>query len=232
MARADRLLNLIQILRRHRNPVSGRALAEELGISLRTLYRDVATLQGQGATIEGEPGIGYLLRPGFLLPPLMFTEEEIEAIALGASWVAKRADGALAAAATNAMAKIAAVLPTDLRESLEGEALMVGPGAPIVGGRIDLSEFRLAIRRERKLQIRYRDAKGRETERLIWPISLGFFDQVRVLAAWCESRQDFRHFRADRIAATSLLDARYPRRRRQLIKEWRATLEHSTADKI
>jgi predicted DNA-binding transcriptional regulator YafY len=228
MPKADRLLALIQILRRHRHPVSGQALAEELGVSLRTLYRDVAALQGQGATIEGEPGVGYLLRPGFLLPPLMFSEEEIEALALGAQWVARRADKPLAAAARDALAKIAAVLPTDLREGLEGENLLVGHGAPIASGPVELSVIRQAIRAERKLDIGYRDASGEETRRLIWPITLAFFDQVRVLAAWCETRADFRHFRADRITSLTETAQRYPYRRRLLLKDWRsAGHEHS-----
>lgn len=223
MARADRLLALIQILRRHRHPVSGQALADELNISLRTLYRDVATLQGQGATIEGEPGVGYLLRPGFLLPPLMFSPEEIEAIALGAQWVARRTDEPLANAARDALAKIAAVLPADLREGLEGESLLVGPGAPIASGPVDLSRIRRAIRAEHKLDIAYRDASGEETRRRIWPITLAFFDQVRVVAAWCETRADFRHFRADRITSLTETAQRYPRRRRLLMKEWRSS---------
>src|SRR6516225_364885 len=105
MSRAERLLDLIQILRRHRRPVAGKLLAEELGISLRTLYRDIASLQAQGAGIEGEAGIGYVLKPGFMLPPLMFSEEEIEALVLGSRWVAERGDQRLAAAAKNALAR-------------------------------------------------------------------------------------------------------------------------------
>ena len=109
MSRAERLLALIQCLRRHRQPVSGQTLATELGISLRTLYRDIASLQAQGASIDGEPGVGYVLRPGFMLPPLMFSEEELEALLLGSRWVAERADARLGAAARNAMARIGAV---------------------------------------------------------------------------------------------------------------------------
>src|SRR5580698_3000252 len=108
MSRAQRLLDLIQILRRHRFPVAGTALADELGISLRTLYRDIDTLKAQGAHIDGEPGVGYILRPGFMLPPLMFSEEEIEALVLGSRWVHQRADRALADAAANVLAKIGA----------------------------------------------------------------------------------------------------------------------------
>src|SRR5690348_10920258 len=149
MSRAERLLDLIQILRRHRQPVSGQALADELDISLRTLYRDIASLQGQGAGIAGEAGVGYILKPGFMLPPLMFSEEEIEALVLGSRWVAKRGDTRLGAAAENALAKIAAVLPEDLREQLDASALLVGVGEAIAAGDAELATIREAIRRER-----------------------------------------------------------------------------------
>src|SRR5437667_11671613 len=119
MSRAQRLLDLIQLLRQHRWPVSGAVLAEALGVSLRTLYRDIETLRGQGAHIDGEAGIGYVLRPGFMLPPLMFSEEEIEALVLGGRWVAAQPDEPLGKAARNALAKIAAVLPDALQRSLE-----------------------------------------------------------------------------------------------------------------
>lgn len=119
MSRSERLLELMQCLRRHRLPVTSTVLAAELGISLRTLYRDIASLRAQGAHIEGEPGIGYVLRPGFLLPPLMFSAQELEALMLGARWVSQRTDRELACDAQNALAKIAAVLPADLRQSLE-----------------------------------------------------------------------------------------------------------------
>ncbi|NUB08754.1 YafY family transcriptional regulator [Azospirillum sp. Vi22] len=221
MSRAERLIDLIQCLRRHRRPVSGHVLADELGVSLRTIYRDIATLQAQGARIDGEPGVGYLLQPGFLLPPLMFAEEEIEALALGIRWVADRADGALGAAAQNALAKIAAVLPPDLRDRMDASALLVGPGEPIVGDGVDLAVVRRAIRSERKLSIAYRDRDGAATERTVWPFALGFFDRLRVMVAWCELRGAIRHFRADRIVSVTALEARYPRRRQALLKEWR-----------
>ena len=224
MSRSERLLDLIQILRRHRRPVSGRTLAGEMDVSIRTLYRDIATLQGQGAPIEGEAGLGYVLKPGFMLPPLMFTDEEIEAIVLGSRWVAKQPDQRLSAAAANALAKIAAVLPDDLREDLDASTLLVGPAMTAIEG-IDLGVVRQAIRNERKLGFLYRDAGGAASQRVVWPFALGFFDKVRVVVAWCEMRQDFRHFRADRISGLNAIDARYPRRRQVLLKEWRATLD-------
>ena len=228
MSRAERLLSLIQLLRRHRHPVSGQALAAELGISLRTLYRDIASLQSQGAAIDGAPGFGYVLQPGFMLPPLMFTQDEIEALVLGSRWVADRGDSRLGGAARQALAKIAAVLPQELRQALDSSALIVGPavdapapGAAPSAGDTELATLRLAIRNEHKLLLRYRDASGRDTERNVWPIALGFFERVRVLIAWCELRQQLRHFRTDRIAAVTALEQRYPRRRQVLLREWR-----------
>ena len=184
MSRAARLLDLLQLLRQHRRPVSGAALASALGISLRSLYRDIATLQGQGAEISGEAGIGYVLRPGFLLPPLMFQEEEIEALALGLRWVAQQGDPVLVEASRVALAKLAGVLPVGVRSALEESSLVVPPADQAA---VDLlPTLRRAIRAGRCLVLRYRDEQGRETERRVWPFGLVYFDQVRLLAAWCE----------------------------------------------
>ena len=221
MSRSARLLDLIQVLRRHRRPVSGQRLAAELGVSLRTIYRDIATLTAQGAPIEGEAGLGYVLRPGFVLPPLMFTAEEIEALVLGSRWVAQRADRPLAEAARNALAKIGAVLPGDQHDGLEATGLLAAPGEPLVAQPANLTLLREAIRRERKIRIGYASGSREETTRTLWPLALAFFDQALVLAAWCELRQGFRHFRADRILALTPLDERYPGRRRALLKAWR-----------
>jgi biotin operon repressor len=147
VSRAQRLLDLIQLLRRHRFPVRGAALADELGVSLRTLYRDIAVLNVQGAHIDGEAGVGYVLRPGFMLPPLMFSEEEIEALVLGSRWVAERADGPLRAAARNALARIVAVLPDDLRDGADASGLLVGPGEAIAAGDAELMVAWCELRR-------------------------------------------------------------------------------------
>jgi predicted DNA-binding transcriptional regulator YafY len=221
MSRAERLLQLMQVLRRHRFPVSGAVLARELGVSLRTLYRDIVSLQSQGARIDGEAGLGYVLRPGFLLPPLMFSEEEIEALVLGSRWVADRADSRLADAARGAIAKVAAVLPPDLRIELDTSALLIAPGPQIAAGDQELATIRQAIRSERKLVVKYRDLKEQESLRTIWPFALAFFDRVRVVVAWCELRRDMRHFRTDRILDLSVSKTQYPRRRHALLKEWR-----------
>ncbi len=230
MSRSERLFDLLQALRRHRRPVSGKVLAGETGVSIRTLYRDIASLQAQGAVIEGEPGVGYVLRPGFLLPPLMFPPEEIEALVLGSRWVAERADDHLRDAARNALARIAAVLPAELRDELDASALLVGPGVRPAPESVDLAILRKAIRAERKLSISYRNGSGASSRRVIWPFALSFFDLARVVVGWCELRQDFRHFRADRIIEAEVLDARYPRRRQALLRQWRAAQGISQRD--
>jgi predicted DNA-binding transcriptional regulator YafY len=221
MSRSERLLELIQTLRRYRRPVSGQTLADETNVSLRTLYRDIATLQAQGADIEGEPGMGYILKPGFLLPPLMFSEDEIEALVLGSRWVASRTDSDLSRAASNVLAKIAAVLPDDMKPKLESSNLLVPQYHNEIADVVDLSLVRKAIRNEHIVEIGYVDAAGVPTERRIWPFALGFYDRVRVVAAWCEMRNDFRNFRTDRIQRMEPQGKRYPRRKAELLKAWR-----------
>jgi predicted DNA-binding transcriptional regulator YafY len=173
---AERLLDLIQALRRYRRPVSGRTLAAGIGVSIRTLYHDIGSLQAQRAPVEGEAGVGYILRPGFMLPPLMFSEDEIEALVLGSRWVAERGDDRLGGAGRDALAKIAAVLPTDLRatdlratdlrESLDAPNLLVGPAAAIPD-LVDIGVIRRATRTEREIEIYYCDGHGRTSERTI-----------------------------------------------------------------
>jgi predicted DNA-binding transcriptional regulator YafY len=221
MSRAHRLLELIQVLRQHRRAVTGAVLAEELGVSLRTLYRDIDALRAQGAHIDGESGVGYMLRPGFMLPPLMFSEEEIEALVLGSRWVSERADGVLGKAARSVLTKVCAVLPDDLKDGIDASSLLIGPGQPIAAGDAELPAIRRAIRSERAIQIAYVDERGSATQRTIWPIALTFYDRVRVVVAWCESREGYRHFRTDRITALEVTPDRYPRRRTALLKEWR-----------
>lgn len=222
MSRTERLLHLVQLLRRHRYAVSGAVLAEELGISLRSLYRDIATLKAQGARIEGESGVGYMLRPGFTIPPLMFSADEIEAIVLGSRWVAKRGDPRLALAAKDALAKIAAVLPPELRDEVDAAPLMVGPStANAARNDVWMATLRHAMRIERKVVIRYRNERGDETERLLSPFAIGFFDNVQLVVAWCDLRNDFRSFRIDRILHVDLTGEEFARRRRDFLRDWR-----------
>lgn len=230
MSRAERLLTLLERLRLRRTPVQGAQLAQDLGISLRTLYRDIATLQQQGARIEGEAGIGYVLRPGHSLPPLMFSIEELEALALGTQWVIERSgDPPLAEAARHALAKVRAVLPAAERFELDHNPLLVPDGQPLAFDPALLPQIRRAIRAQRKLRLDYRDAQGQLSERIVWPFALGFFEQSRVLSAWCELRTECRHFRLDRMRACEPLPERYPRPRQQLMREWLDGMQH-TAD--
>ena len=211
----------MQVLRRHRGTVSGETLARESGVSLRTIRRDIATLQSLGAEIDGEPGVGYILRPGFLLPPLSFTAEELQALVAGAQWVGRQTDEALALAAQNAIAKIGSVLPPDMRRALDDDALYVARKKEDTSG-LDLARVRQAMRDQHKMRIAYADHAGAATDRTIWPIMLGFVESKRFVAGWCELRQDFRLFRADRIVQAEFLHERYAGNRRQLVKEWRA----------
>lgn len=229
MSRSERLLQLLQVLRRHRRPVSGQALADELTVSVRTLYRDIASLKAQGAEIDGEPGVGYALRPGFVLPPLMFRPTEIEALMLGLRWVADRGDPALAVGAREAATRIAAVLPTTLRRELETSASHVGAGAGVRSS-LDAGGFevlRTAIREGRKIGLDYRDKQDVISHRVIWPFALVYFEEARVLAAWCELRGDFRNFRADRISLLELLDEHAPRSPQVMLSDWRRALRAS-----
>ncbi|HEX8045904.1 YafY family protein [Rhizobium sp. ICMP 5592] len=220
MSQSQRLFDVLQILRRHRQAVSGNYLAQETGVSLRTIYRDIALLQSMGAEIEGESGFGYVLKPGFMLPPLMFSEEEIKAIALGVQWISRQTDEGLASAAHNALSKIDAVLPSELRHKLVDNDFHVGR-TMLPTPAIDLKLLRQAMQQQMKLRIVYRDSKDADSERIIWPIAVAFFDSRRIIAGWCELRQDFRMFRADRIQRTELLADRYPGQRRELVRQWR-----------
>jgi predicted DNA-binding transcriptional regulator YafY len=232
-SRSERLLALIQALRRHRRPVTARQLATELSVSVRTIYRDIETLVAQGAAIAGEAGVGFVMRPGFMLPPLMFRDEEIEALMLGSRWVAQLPDAPLARAAADAVAKITAVLPDRLRHRVEDAGLFAVPRTAAALDRIDASLVREAIREEHKLRIAYLRDEDQETVRVIWPIAIAFFERVRVVVAWCELRQGFRHFRTDRITSAELIGERLPRRRGELLTEWReAERMAETADRI
>ncbi|MBP0579070.1 YafY family transcriptional regulator [Labrys sp. LIt4] len=226
MARTSRLLSLLQILRGKRRPVTAAALAAELAVSERTLYRDIAELVAQGAPIQGEAGIGYILRPGLFLPPLMLSEDETEAIVLGLRYVEQRGDDTLGRAARDALAKIEAVLPPAAQEIARNPVALPGPShRSFPDNRVAIEVFRSAIRAQAKLRIDYGDLNGQATTRVIWPIAIGFMNEARMLAAWCELRQDFRHFRTDRIAAASEIGERYPGRRSQLVKSWRAVMD-------
>jgi predicted DNA-binding transcriptional regulator YafY len=225
MRRADRLFQIIQVLRRGSRPVTADAIAEELETSKRTIYRDIATLIGQRVPIRGEAGIGYVLDGGFDLPPLMLTQDEIEAAVLGAQWVASRAEPTLARAAQDLIAKIGATVPERLRPFILEPATATPPGPRLADG-VDTARVRASIHAGRKIALSYRDEQGRDTRRVIWPVTLGYLETVRILAAWCELRQDFRHFRTDRVTEATFLDERYPSRPAALRAKWRRGLSH------
>ncbi|WP_332766221.1 helix-turn-helix transcriptional regulator [Phenylobacterium sp.] len=224
MRRADRLFQIIQILRRSRGPITADKVAEELETSKRTVYRDIATLMGQRVPIRGEAGMGYVLDQGFDLPPLMLTPDEIEAAVLGAQWVIGRGDPALARAAEDLIAKIAAAVPERLRPYALEPTSRVPPAWMTEPDRVDMAQVRLAIRSGRKIHLKYRDEQERPTERLIWPITVGYMQTVRLLIGWCELRQDFRSFRTDRVEEAAFLEDRYPERPAALRAKWRASI--------
>lgn len=221
MRRADRLFQIIQILRRHRGPVTADVIAAELETSKRTVYRDIADLCAQRVPIRGEAGIGYVLEHGFDLPPLMLTQDEVEAAVLGAQWVATRGDPELARAALDLIAKIGATVPERLRPMVMEPATRAAPNFRALPDRLDMAAARRAIHDGRKIRIAYRDEQERETSRTIWPVGVGYYEAVRLLVAWCELRQDFRSFRTDRVTAAEFLDERYPERPAALRARWR-----------
>lgn len=219
-ARAARLLALLQILARHRYPVSGASLAEELSISLRTLYRDIASLRAQGADIQGEAGTGYLLAPGYLLPPMMFTPEQLDALALGLRWVATYGDAEIGKAAQEVAGKVMQSIPPPMQSLFEHATLLVGSAETAVESE-HVAELRAAIRRQLKVSIRYTDRQGKTSERVIWPFALGYLSRDLLLAAWCETRGDFRHFAVAHIESVQLLECAAPHSRQRLLRMWR-----------
>lgn len=226
MRRTERLFAIIQILRRARAPITAAAMADELETSLRTVYRDVAELVAQRVPVRGEAGIGYMLERGYDMPPLMLTPDEIEAAVLGAQWVAARGDPALSRAALDLVAKIGAVIPAHLRPFLLDTALT----APDRSSRVkpdglDVGRVRAAIRTQTKIRLTYIDEAERETTRTVWPVAIAYYEAVRLLAAWCELRQDFRHFRTDRVSLAEFLEERYPARKDVLRSQWRKAAE-------
>ena len=222
MRRTERLFQIIQILRSTRSPITGRALADELEISLSTLYRDMAELHAQRISITGEAGIGYVLDDGYDMPPLMLTADELEAAALGAAWVAAEADPSLARAARDLVSKLSAAIPKELRPVvLDGSSRPIKTRAR-VKEHFDSAVLRHAIRDRYRLQIAYTDRDGRSTDRIVWPLLIAYLDRTRYLVGWCETKADYRHFKTERIAGIDVLGEKYPGRRAALLKDWEA----------
>ena len=225
MRRADRLFQIVQLLRRSSKPVTAEAIAGELETSKRSVYRDIAALMGQRVPIRGEAGVGYVLDGGFDMPPLMLTSDEVEAAVLGAQWVAGRGDPALARAARDLIAKIAATVPDRLRPVVLEPAVASPPAWKREVETLDMGRVRAWIHAGRKLRLNYADEQGRETLRVVWPFLVGYRETTRLLVAWCETRDDFRTFRTDRVAEADFLEDRYPGRPAVLRARWRAKME-------
>lgn len=208
MRRADRLFQIVLLLQRGR-AVTARELAEALAVSERTVYRDVADLCASGVPIDGAAGVGYLMRKGYRLPPLMFDAEELAALALGSRMVQGWADPALGRAAERALLKIESVLPAERKAGAGdtvGEAMIVPdfhvPPAMVA----PMGLLRAAIRDSRKVRFDYRRADGARSQRVVWPLGLFFWGETWTLGGWCELRDEFRSFRLDRMSGPAMLD--------------------------
>ena len=229
MRRGDRLFEIIQLLRTAAKPLTAADIAAALEVTPRTIYRDMAALQAQRVPIEGAPGLGYVLRRGFDLPPLMFTIEEVEAIIVGAQLVRRTGDSGLQDAAATVLSKVTTILPDTLRQySLDAPFFVSSFGAK-TSDVVNLAEIRDAIRSARKIKISYEDEYGRQSQRIILPIAVAYYVQVTLIAAWCELRSGYRHFRTDRIIALEWLDDTFSAEQPFLLKNWLA-LQHSQSD--
>jgi len=220
MRRTERLFQIIQILRSTRSPITGQELADELEISIATLYRDMAELRAQRIPVTGEAGVGYVLDDGYDMPPLMLTADELEAAALGAAWVAQEADPSLARAARDLVSKLSSAIPKELRPIvLDGSSKAIQTRAR-VSERFDSALLRHAIRERYRLQLTYSDRDGNRSDRIVWPLLIAFLDRTRYLVAWCETKEDYRHFKTERVQALKVLAEKYPGRRASLLKGW------------
>ena len=222
MRPADRLFDIIQRLRTARGPLTAAAIAEELEVTPRTVYRDISTLQARRVPIEGAAGLGYVLRRGYDLPPLMFSADEVEAVLVGMRLLRRTRDPGLQQAAESVLSKLAAVVPEPLRGALEAPPFHVSEGDAREPGAISLAELRVAIREANKLRIRYRDSDGAASERVIRPVAIEYYVEATLVCAWCELRNDYRHFRADRIEAADILPERFAADRKRLLDGWLA----------
>ncbi len=224
MRRGDRLFEIIEILRQAKIPISAQSIGAKLGVTKRTVYRDIAALITQGVPINGEAGVGYILEPGYHMPPLMLTPEEIEAVTLGVLWVQSRGEPELALAAERLITKLETVAPDKYRTSFLAPVVSVAAVVPPVEV-LGAASIRLAIRRRKKIALSYSDSAGQTTDRVIWPILLGYRETSRIIAAWCELRQGFRYFRTERIIAAEILDTPIPRRMDLLRAEQRSATD-------
>lgn len=224
MRRADRLFDIIQTLRGAARPVTASTLAARLEVTPRTIYRDIAALQARRVPIEGAPGLGYVLRRGYNLPPLTFTVDEVEAIAVGLRMVQRLRDDELQHAAESVLSKLTVSVPEAVRDVLTEPRIWVSEGSAQRPAGLDPAAVRSAIRACRKLRVAYIDAQGRRTRRTIWPIAMIYYVDVTLVAAWCELRADLRHFRIERVSACTVLEEHFPEEAGDLLKQSLAAL--------
>lgn len=208
MRRADRLFQIVQHLRGGRLVTAAR-LAERLEVSERTIYRDIADLQSTGVPIDGEAGVGYVMRGGFELPPLMFSRDEIVALVAGARMVRAWGGVEMARAAEEALVKIEAVLPTSVRKGALEPKIFAPPHEISDGVRVLIDDVERAVEARDVLSFGYRDERGTETERAVHPLGLWYWGKTWTLIAWCELRADFRMFRLDRMMGVARAGRRY-----------------------
>ncbi|HEY6918681.1 MAG TPA: YafY family protein [Tabrizicola sp.] len=219
MRRTDRLFDLIQILRDGRLHTA-REMADRLEVSTRTLWRDMATLIGSGLPVEGERGVGYILREPITLPPLTLTPDEVQALTLGLQLVTRGADPSLTRAAESLAGKIAAVLPARLLDGTHQDT-WVFPGEEALAAARHLPLLRRAIRLRERVILDYVDSSGLPTRRPVRPLVLEFWGRVWTLASWCEARGDFRSFRVDRIEALHPTGETFPDEPGRMLADWR-----------
>ncbi|MBI6529846.1 YafY family transcriptional regulator [Proteus vulgaris] len=230
MTRTQRLLTLLQILKENRYPITAEALADKLHISVRSIYRDIESLRAQGAEITGEAGVGYQLKSGLLLPPLTFDINELEALILGLRWVENNTDSELSYSALRAINKINAVVTTQHQTLLEQNTLFVPTNRIIEVNHTIAKDLRLSLREEKKAKINYKDAQKQLSHRIIWPIAVGYFQDSQVIAAWCELRQSYRHFRLDRIISYEVLSDNLPYPKSYLLDRWKKEILKDAPD--
>ncbi|MDG2483123.1 MAG: YafY family protein [Alphaproteobacteria bacterium] len=224
MRRADRLFELIQILRRARASITAAQLAEKLEVTPRTVYRDIATLMAMRVPIEGAAGVCYIMRPGYDLPPLMFDHEEVEAIVVGLELLRRTGDKGLEAAARRVNAKIADALPSARETELDDGRFVVSRfGAP-EPETADMSMLRHAVRNDHVVSLEYQDEQGNQTTRTVLPLAVIYYTELTVLAAWCELSRDFRHFRAYRIMSCADTGILFSDRAANLRQSWHEQL--------
>jgi predicted DNA-binding transcriptional regulator YafY len=209
MRRADRLFRIVEYLKARRKVVTAVTIAQELEVSTRTIYRDIADLNASGIPIIGEAGVGYMLSQDHVVKPLMFDVEELDALMLGAQMVKNWGDKELARSASQAIDKLTSVLPENLQVELVNTFLFSMKSKSAVKINIDFSSLRRAIRSKSKLRISYKNEEGESTSRSLRPLCLVFFSPVWLLLAWCEKRNNFRNFRLDRIETLDVLDEKF-----------------------